>query len=246
MPAKPNTIDEYLATVSADKRAALAKLRMTIKSLLPTAEEGFSYGLPAFILDGKPIAAFSASANHCSYFPMSGSIVAALADDLVGYETSKGGIRFPANKPLPKPLVKKLLQARMAEAGVGKQTDPAVEAFLKELDHPLKREIAAVRKIILGLDRSIREGIKWNAPSFRTTDYFATINLRSRDSVQLVFHTGAKVKASAKTGLKIADPGGLLKWLAKDRALVTLGSGKELRARRTAFEALVRDWIAKL
>src|SRR5262245_41223578 len=58
------------------------------------------------------------------------------------------------------------------------QTDPAVIAFLRELDHPLKQEVEAVRQIILGVSPEIREGIKWNAPSFRTTEYFATLNLR--------------------------------------------------------------------
>lgn len=123
------------------------------------------------------------------------------------------------------------------------QTDPAVAALLEELDHPLKQEIEAVRQILLGVDPSIREAVKWNAPSFRTTDFFATFNLRSRDHVQLVFHTGAKVKASATTGITVADPDGLLKWLAKDRCLVTLGEGKDIKAKRASFEAVVREWI---
>ncbi|XXF80769.1 DUF1801 domain-containing protein [Myxococcaceae bacterium GXIMD 01537] len=121
--------------------------------------------------------------------------------------------------------------------------DPAVDAFLRELEHPLKQEIEAVRRIILDAAPEIREAIKWNAPSFRTTDFFATFNLRSKEGVQLVFHTGAKVKATAKTGLPIEDPAGLLKWLAKDRCLVTLGAGPEIEARRAAFEAIVREWI---
>lgn len=125
----------------------------------------------------------------------------------------------------------------------GAQTDPAVVALLQGLDHPLKREIEAVRQIILGVDPAIREAIKWNAPSFRTTDFFATFNLRSKDRLQLVFHTGAKVKATATTGIDIADPAGLLKWLAKDRCLVTLGVGEEIRAKQDAFAAIVRAWI---
>src|SRR5262249_41248554 len=102
------------------------------------------------------------------------------------------------------------------------QTDPAVDAFLRDLDHPLKKEIEAVRRIILGVSAEIREGIKWNAPSFRTTDYFATVNLRAKDGearVWLILHTGAKKKEAATTGLKITDPAGLLEWLAKDRCL---------------------------
>jgi len=115
MPAKFKTIDDYLATVDADKRAVLEKLRKTIKSIVPKAEECFSYGLPAFRLNGKPVAAFAAAAKHCAYYPMSGSVVAALKEELKDYETSKGAIRFQADKPLPAALVRKLLKARLAE-----------------------------------------------------------------------------------------------------------------------------------
>jgi hypothetical protein len=114
---------------------------------------------------------------------------------------------------------------------------------MRELDHPLKRDIETVRQIILNIDPGISEAIKWNAPSFRTTDFFATVNLRSRERVQLIFHTGAKVKGVATTGINIADPAGLLEWLAKDRCLVTLGVGKDIQTRRAAFEAIVREWI---
>jgi len=115
MPAKFKTIDDYLATVDSDKRAVLEKLRKTIKSIVPKAEECFSYGLPAFRLNGKPIAAFAAAAKHCAYYPMSGSVIAALKEELKDYETSKGAIRFQADKPLPATLVRKLLKARLAE-----------------------------------------------------------------------------------------------------------------------------------
>lgn len=126
-------------------------------------------------------------------------------------------------------------------SGTGKAGD--LDDFMRELDHPLKSDIETVRRIILSVDPGISEAIKWNAPSFRTTDFFATVNLRSRECVQLIFHTGAKVKATAATGIRIADPAGLLKWLAKDRCLVTLGAGKDIKAKRAAFEAVVREWI---
>jgi hypothetical protein len=118
-----------------------------------------------------------------------------------------------------------------------------LDDFMRELDHPLKRDIEIVRQIILNVDPGISEAIKWNAPSFRTTDFFATVNLRSRDCVQLIFHTGVKVKATAATGISIADPAGLLKWLVKDRCLLTLGVGKDIQAKRAAFEAVVCEWI---
>jgi len=126
-------------------------------------------------------------------------------------------------------------------SGTGRAGD--VGEFMRELDHPLKSDIETVRRIILNVDPGISEAIKWNAPSFRTTDFFATVNLRSMECVQLIFHTGAKVKGSATTGISIADPTGLLKWLAKDRCIVTLGAGKDIQTRRAAFEAVVREWI---
>jgi len=115
MAAKPKTIDEYLAVLTADKRAALDKLRRTIKAAAPKAEEGISYGLAAFRLDGKPLVAFGATANHCAFYPMSSSTVEAHQDELENYDTSKGTIRFHADKPLPVALVRKLVKARIAE-----------------------------------------------------------------------------------------------------------------------------------
>lgn len=108
------TIDEYLATVSDDKRAALEKLRKTIRAAAPDAEECISYQLPAFRLNGM-LVAFGATANHCAFYPMSASAVAAHKDDLKDYDTSKGTIRFQPDHPLPAALVRKLVKARIAE-----------------------------------------------------------------------------------------------------------------------------------
>ena len=233
MPGKPKTFDECLDEFSAEQRIVLEKLRKVIRAAVPEAEEGVSYGLAAFRLNGKPLAGLGASANHCAYFPMSGTVVDKLKSELTKYETSKGTIRFPIDKPMPATLVRKLLKARLAEivdspsAGYAKkkspkstsQTDQAVDEFLRDLDHPLKKEIESVRQIILGVSPDIREGIKWNSPSFRTTEWFATLNLRAKDGqerVWLILHLGAKVKDNAK-GMKIADPTGLLQWLGKDR-----------------------------
>jgi len=112
---KPKTIDEYLAALSEDKRTALEKLRKTIRAAAPKAEECISYGLAAFRLDGKPLVALGATANHCAFYLMSGSTVFAHKDELKDYDTSKGAIRFPAEKPLPDALVRKLVKTRIAE-----------------------------------------------------------------------------------------------------------------------------------
>ena len=114
---KPRTIDEYLAGVNADQRAALEKLRKAIRTVAPKAEECISYGLPALRLNGRPLVAFGAWANHCAFYPMSSATVKAFQDQLKGFETSKGTIRFATDKPLPMALVKKLVKARIAASG---------------------------------------------------------------------------------------------------------------------------------
>jgi hypothetical protein len=121
--------------------------------------------------------------------------------------------------------------------------EPSIDDFMAAMDHPLKPEIAAVRKVILGADQAIQDGVKWNSLSFRTTEWFATIHLRTTDQVQLVMHLGVK---SGKTASKDAfsEHAGLLKWLGKDRAMLSLGAGKSLKASLPALEAIVRAWIA--
>jgi uncharacterized protein YdhG (YjbR/CyaY superfamily) len=112
---KPKTHDDYLTAVSADKRTALEKLREAIKAAAPKAEECISYQTPAFRLNGKFLVAYGAGANHCAFYP--GSVVQALKKELKGYDTSKGTVRFPADKPLPSALVRKLVKRRIEEKG---------------------------------------------------------------------------------------------------------------------------------
>lgn len=119
----------------------------------------------------------------------------------------------------------------------------AVDAFMAALVHPFKNEIEQLRALILGVDPSIAEGIKWNAPSFRTSEYFATTNLRSKSGVGVILHLGAKSRALPPGGVTIADPEHLLQWLAADRAAVTFTDSKELQARAIAFQSILRQWI---
>jgi uncharacterized protein YdhG (YjbR/CyaY superfamily) len=108
------TIDDYLAALSGDKRAALEKLRQTIRAAAPKAEECISYQLPAFRQNGM-LVAFGATANHCSFYVMSATLLDGYRDELKGFDTSKGTIRFQPDKPLPVALVRKLVKARLAE-----------------------------------------------------------------------------------------------------------------------------------
>ncbi|MGO9488283.1 MAG: iron chaperone [Solirubrobacteraceae bacterium] len=109
-------IDRYLGTLDEPKRATLAQLRDTIVAIVPDAEQCISYGVPAFKLRGKTIAGFAAFNRHLSYLPHSGSVIAQLGAETEGYTKTKGALHFPVDAPLPKKLVKKLLEVRMTEA----------------------------------------------------------------------------------------------------------------------------------
>jgi uncharacterized protein YdhG (YjbR/CyaY superfamily) len=113
-PAGP--IDAYLARVKPEQRAALEKLRSTIRAAAPGAEECLSYGLCAFKLGGRPLVAFGATPKHCAFYPMNGTSVAAHAKELARFETSKGTIRFQPGQPLPASLVRKLVKERVKES----------------------------------------------------------------------------------------------------------------------------------
>jgi uncharacterized protein YdhG (YjbR/CyaY superfamily) len=114
----PQEIDRYLAALDEPKRSTLEALRMSILEIVPEAEQGISYGTPAFKVQGKAVAGFAAFKSHLSYVPHSGSVLATLQDDTALYETSKGSLKFAVDKPLPKRLVKKLISARMRELGL--------------------------------------------------------------------------------------------------------------------------------
>jgi uncharacterized protein YdhG (YjbR/CyaY superfamily) len=108
------TIDEYLAGVPDDQRAALERLRAQIKAAVPDATESISYGRPTFKLDGRWFVAFGVAKNHCSFYAGAAPLET-LAGELTGYRLWKGTINFPADRPLPADLVTKLIEVRIAE-----------------------------------------------------------------------------------------------------------------------------------
>ena len=109
-------IDQYLEGLDEPKRETLAQLRQTILNVLPEAEQGMSYGAPGLQGRGKTIAGFAAFKNHLSYLPHSGSVFPELKDELKGYTTSTGALRFDIGQPLPAPLVEKLIAVRLRQA----------------------------------------------------------------------------------------------------------------------------------
>jgi len=111
-------VDDYLAGVDRDERETLEALRRSILAVVPDAEQALSYGAPAFRINGKVVAGFAAAKEHPSYLPHSGSLLGELGDDVSGYRTSKGALRFDVDSPLPDALVATLVRARLRELGM--------------------------------------------------------------------------------------------------------------------------------
>jgi uncharacterized protein YdhG (YjbR/CyaY superfamily) len=109
-------IDDHLAGLPQPQRDTLKALRVTLREILPDAEECISYKMPCFKLGGKAVAGFDGFKQHCSYFPHSGNIVQHVSGIPVWCTVaSKGTLQFPVDRPLPKALVRRLVRARLDE-----------------------------------------------------------------------------------------------------------------------------------
>ena len=111
-------IDAYLEALEEPKRSTLQALRKSILEVVPDAEQGLSYGMPAFKVRGNTVAGFVVFKGHLSYLPHSGAVLEQLRDDVAGYATSKGALKFAVDEPLPKRLVTELVKTRMRELGL--------------------------------------------------------------------------------------------------------------------------------
>jgi len=106
----------YVSSQPAKHRAALRTVRAVIRATAPKAVEHFSYGIPGFRLDGRPLVWYAAFKQHISLYPVTAPIRRTLADDIEGYETSTGTLRLPLDEPMPVSLIKKIVRARVREA----------------------------------------------------------------------------------------------------------------------------------
>jgi uncharacterized protein YdhG (YjbR/CyaY superfamily) len=108
-------IDAYLKTVPADQREALSNLRARILAAVPEADEGISYRVPAFRIQGAVVAGFASFSNHMSYLPFSGSVLSELSNEIAGFTHTKSALHFSADKPLSDDLVTRLIAVRRSE-----------------------------------------------------------------------------------------------------------------------------------
>jgi uncharacterized protein YdhG (YjbR/CyaY superfamily) len=113
--AVAKNVDEYLAGLPEPARTTLKRVRTVIRSVVPAeTTEVISYGIPTFKYK-RPLVAFAAFRDHCSFFPLGSSVLDAFAEDLKPFRVSKGTLHFPLDRPLPTALVKKIVRARIAQ-----------------------------------------------------------------------------------------------------------------------------------
>jgi len=113
--AGPTSVEDYLAALPDEQRVVLEKLRKTIRAAAPEASETISYQMPTFKDHGRVLVYYAAFRGHCSLFPASNAVMAALGEELTPYFSGKGTLRFTPDKPLPAALVKKIVMARIEE-----------------------------------------------------------------------------------------------------------------------------------
>lgn len=156
MTRKPTSVDEYLDALDAVRRSTLQTLREHIQHAAPGAEECLSYSLPAFRLNGRALVAYGAARNHCALYPMSSAVLAGLRDRLGAYDTSKGTLRFPIDRPIPASLIRRIVRARIAE-----------NAAAAERARTPRRKHAQLRKASAATKRVRPAGRRTAAPGSR-------------------------------------------------------------------------------
>jgi hypothetical protein len=124
--------------------------------------------------------------------------------------------------------------------------DPATTALLDAHQHPLRKELDLLRRLILSADPGIEEGVKWNTASYRTTEWFATLNgPKHVKAPMVILHAGAKAKGIVLKD-RITDPEGLLNWMGNDRAQIVFRDEAEINRAREHLVRMLKSWLAAI
>ncbi len=238
-------VDEYIRSFPAPAKAALEKIRKTIKAAAPKAEELISYGIAGYKYHGMLIY-FAGFTNHVSVYPAPRT-AEPFKKELAGYKGGKGTVQFPLDKPIPLDLVKRIVKYRVKQneekaaakktrTAAGKPTalkkssdDEQVTAWLNKLDAKVKPEIDAVRKIIRSSSAKLGERIKWNAPSYYYKEDIVTFGPYRNNKILLVFHHPAVVKIKSA----------LLEGDYKDRRLVYFNNKAEATKNKKELSRII-------
>lgn len=142
-------------------------------------------------------------------------------------------------------MAKKKSQAKKKPAAPVDETNDTegVGRLIAELAHPLTQLIEDIREAVLKADAAITEGVKWNSPSFYCCGWFATIHARRPDRLELVLHHGARSRQDTVLSETISDPDELLRWAAKDRAIMTITEDADFSQFRGSLKKIIRQWV---
>jgi uncharacterized protein YdhG (YjbR/CyaY superfamily) len=157
------SVNEYIASRPKEVQGILKRVRSAIRKAVPAAEEGISYQIPAYKLDGRPVLFFAGWKEHFSLYPAGDRLVAAFKDDLAPYKLSKGTIRFPHSEPVPVDLIERLAKFRAKE--VAESDKPKRARLGKGRSGPLETQLERVRRICGGMPR-VSEKLSHGAPAF--------------------------------------------------------------------------------
>ncbi len=112
-------IDDYLSTVEEPKRRELERIHALAKAIVPEAEEAIVYRMPTLKYRGKPFLGFDAHKRHIGIYPYSSEVIETLGEELQGYARSSGAIRVPLDEPIPEPLLRRIVECRIAAIEAG-------------------------------------------------------------------------------------------------------------------------------
>lgn len=240
--------DEHIAGFPSPVKERLEKIRAAIKKAAPKAEETISYGIPTFKQNGN-LVHFAGYKNHIGFYPGAAGIEA-FKKELAAFETSKGTVQIPHDKPLPLGLISQIVKFRVmqnnekaalkkpvkavAKSASKKLTDEElVNAWMKKLSPAVKKEIDTVRTIIKAASSKLNERIKWNAPSYYASADILTFGPYKKDKILLVFHHPVVVKVKSA----------LLEGDYKDRRLVYFKNSAEAEKNKKELTRIIKEIV---